>query len=580
LIEKKSREKVKPMNEEEYTQISQQERPSSFSKRSSSYSPAKQKKAAFNKKIKNNTPCFMYNCRDDTNQKVSNEIKRKKRAYKGEDLESYTLLQRIKITKTLLNSDEQKSLPEVLKFRVHERNFDLCYQLSKIFVPQFQELVLKYIDCSFVQISQSQKFLQINIGLLKRILKRNSLLVTSEEDVYEAASRWLSHRFDERENYARELLLTVRLSLFTDMKFLEILHSQNSPFSRNQDCREVMSQIANKIYDPNSPRETFTLRGLVENLYEGGREEPFTPRYCHHNVDHNVLLFYRNNTQGMTMRARSADGYGILKEVCLPTLRHYGAEAICLNREAYVFDRHFGNIRSTFDDYQPIKKIELATGDTEVIGNVADRIDYWSSYAVCSFKQKFYLIGGNHPMEDIHNRCLEFDPQEGGWKEKMRMISERESPAACPFKERIVVSGGRFYNNNDVHVPANRRDRRAINTVEAFCPEENAWEDCAPMIDPRYQHKQVAVRTKLYFIGGGINSMEVFDSASENAETLIVNVNLLLEPAGAFAAGEEIIVFSGPKVLYFNLITGNWRVEDFNAARGFGSYLCIKSPAI
>ena len=74
--------------------------------------------------------------------------------------------------------------------------------------------------------------------------------------------------------------------------------------------------------------------------------------------------------------------------------------------------------------------------------------------------------------------------------------------------------------------------------------------------------------------------MEVFDSASENAETLIVNVNLLLEPAGAFAAGEEIIVFSGPKVLYFNLITGNWRVEDFNAARGFGSYLCIKSPAI
>lgn len=59
------------------------------------------------------------------------------------------------------------------------------------------------------------------------------------------------------------------------------------------------------------------------------------------------------------------------------------------------------------------------------------------------------------------------------------------------LKLTIFLLKGRFYNNNDVHVPANRRDRRAINTVEAFCPEENAWEDCAPMIDPRYQHKQV-----------------------------------------------------------------------------------------
>ena len=93
-------------------------------------------------------------------------------------------------------------------------------------------------------------------------------------------------------------------------------------------------------------------------------------------------------------------------------------------------------------DPQPVERLSLATGESEVVCDVTEIVENYVAYAACAFREKMYLFGGNDEDEAINDRCLEFDPETDEWEEKERMEEMRESPAACPFEERIVVSGG------------------------------------------------------------------------------------------------------------------------------------------
>ena len=92
--------------------------------------------------------------------------------------------------------------------------------------------------------------------------------------------------------------------------------------------------------------------------------------------------------------------------------------------------------------------------------------------------------------------------------------------------------------------------------------------------------KQVALRKKLFIIGGGVDSCEVYDSASKKFTLLNMRSPFMSEPAGAFAVGEEIFIVSGLKILIYDHVTLKWREKDFKAAGGAENYSCVKIPAI
>ena len=90
----------------------------------------------------------------------------------------------------------------------------------------------------------------------------------------------------------------------------------------------------------------------------------------------------------------------------------------------------------------------------------------------------------------------------------------------------------------------------------------------------------MALRNKLFIIGGGVDSCEVYDSASKKFTLLNMRSPFMSEPAGAFAVGEEIFIVSGPKILIYDHVTRKWREKDFEAAGGAENYSCVKIPAI
>ncbi len=98
---------------------------------------------------------------------------------------------------------------------------------------------------------------------------------------------------------------------------------------------------------------------------------------------------------------------------------------------------------------------------------------------------KLYLLVGRNG-----NTLIRYDQHK--WEKIENMPTPRsDGAAAASLGGTLYVSGGRhpdFF--------------RAMNEVERFLPESNAWEKVAPMNMPRHGHQLVAAGTFLYAIGG------------------------------------------------------------------------------
>ena len=131
--------------------------------------------------------------------------------------------------------------------------------------------------------------------------------------------------------------------------------------------------------------------------------------------------------------------------------------------------------------------------------------------------------------------CVVFCTKMLEWKEIPEMSQPRRNSACSVFEGRIVVSGG----NNNYEI---------LNTLEAYDHVGNTWENMPNMIKNRFGHKSVAVKNKL-FIVGGINtvSFEVYDSNTENFSLLkepqLGIRKVLYEPMEALTVGRKIFVF-------------------------------------
>jgi N-acetylneuraminic acid mutarotase len=105
---------------------------------------------------------------------------------------------------------------------------------------------------------------------------------------------------------------------------------------------------------------------------------------------------------------------------------------------------------------------------------------------------KLYAIGGFRKEETWHNSIEEYDPAANVWTKKADMPTPRRelSPTSPVVNGKIYVIGGD--NNN-----ALSRD------VEAYDPATDTWEQLSKMRTLRQSLCTIAVRGKIYAIGGG-----------------------------------------------------------------------------
>lgn len=99
----------------------------------------------------------------------------------------------------------------------------------------------KYLCKNFNEVSQSDEFLQIDKASLVDMLSREDLQVRSEEQVFEAAIRWVRADVTDRSCFLSEVLSQVRLPLLSP-HFLKDSVASDPLIHDDLRCRDLVDE--------------------------------------------------------------------------------------------------------------------------------------------------------------------------------------------------------------------------------------------------------------------------------------------------------------------------------------------------
>ena len=173
--------------------------------------------------------------------------------------------------------------------------------------------------------------------------------------------------------------------------------------------------------------------------------------------------------------------------------------------------------------------------------------------------------------------CLAFNTDTCKSERFRQMLEARTDSAACVFLGRLVVSGGYLVENN-----------RSLRTVETYDHAGDAWTRMPDMTHRRNSHGLVAVGSKLYAFGGGVQACEVYDCLSNSFSLLTSPLprafdnKFVEEFRGAVTIGSRIMVFFDclENVAVFDFDANEWSEKEFGVTKNIKWFDCLKMPEI
>ena len=125
-------------------------------------------------------------------------------------------------------------------------------------------------------------------------------------------------------------------------------------------------------------------------------------------------------------------------------------------------------------------------------------------------------------------------------------------------------------------------------TVEMYDHIADTWSNIPNMIEERHSHKSVAIKNKLFVVGGSPRrTCEVYDSTCDNfvlLKQLPVHFQTYLgSPGKVISIGSKLFVFGStqPKdVLVYDVENDEWKKESFGVKHGLSRFCCVKVPQL
>ena len=199
-----------------------------------------------------------------------------------------------------------------------------------------------------------------------------------------------------------------------------------------------------------------------------------------------------------------------------------------------------------------IRRYSPTTADWSRVGEIHD--DH-TSFCTCSFLGDFYLIGGHRELST--RTCFKLNTEDRSWKEIPEITQARSFADCCVFQGKIVVSGGYQINNN-----------KNLRAVEAYDNVERTWSRMPSLIEGRYHHKSIAMRNKLFVVGGPRTAnCEIFDSTC-NKFVLLKSTSKYLRshlayPDVVFSVGSKLIIFDDEEtILIYDSVDLDWTEKN------------------
>lgn len=101
-----------------------------------------------------------------------------------------------------------------LRDKLNASNCLMTWTLTEPFanLKELTELALTFVEENFVEVTESHEFLLLDVIHLSTLLSSDDLNVYSEEEVFNALSKWVSYDRDNRQCNVKNLLSTIRSS--------------------------------------------------------------------------------------------------------------------------------------------------------------------------------------------------------------------------------------------------------------------------------------------------------------------------------------------------------------------------------
>ena len=469
--------------------------------------------------------------------------------------EEEKLMSYLKANKILLDVELRTKICSLYENLISFKNVATFYYSSKLFnLPRLSKLSLSFIERYFLMVADSENFLELDFNSVSKILSSNELNIESELQVINIAERWLCYNIEKRNKFARYILSKIRFSLLTAPALKYIL-DKNSCFPMDVKCQGI-------------------IREVLENKTESHSTNfSIVSRYCNQ-TNFNIILCGGQHRSYLKTFKADTDVYSIAANnidnvITLPQLKNARtrSKVVCINDEVYCFGG-----RDCGKPTMPVEKYTIYSNTWE---KVADMYDCREDFCASSLMGNVYVIGGY--LQGNISSCVQFDTKNRSWKTIARMNQARYFASCAVFEGKVVVCGG--YGNNNIHIE--------INSVEAYDHVDDSWSSMPNMIETRCLHKSVAIRNKLFIVGGRTTrSCEVYESRCNKFVSLksppaycMRNLN---GPAAVIAVGSKIAIFGNlsDNVVYYDVENDTWSEDSFEISKNISLYSCAKVPQL
>lgn len=396
-----------------------------------------------------------------------------------------------------------------------------CLALES-FAAQFNCQSLKkaavtYKIKNFVAVVKSDDFKALDFEKVKDLISRDDIIVTKEEEVYDAVILWVKHDLSSRECSFPDLLKCVRIFSMSKYSVREILCKEKLVVN-SLACTTILFQALDAFLFPDS------FQVLMQR-----------PRLCLKRKELVVVLTGGHNVEGHYQPTSDTFGFILSSKKWLnlpmmpcPRTRH--AAAVCGGQLFVVggnsdaplcyFNRGLNKWFASDKSLQSIPHSSLVTHNEEL-----------------------YMIGGE--IENVARvKCSKYNYKVNKWKELSPMKHPRAAHCAVVLEELIYVVAG-------------SDDNACLKSVECYTPSNDEWSQIADMNNARKFAAAAAATTgkKIIVVGGYcdmdcaniVASCEIFDK-SLNQWSLVSAPIVPRAACGIVSVDNYVYVFGGENV--------------------------------
>ena len=450
----------------------------------------------------------------------------------------------------MLIEDFEKEIYNNIKEKSNIQNVVAIYYFFRLFnLSSVSKKSFQFIERCFPILVDSTPFLELEFKSISKILSSSELNIDSELEVFEAVVSWLGHK-KERSKYAKHLFLKTRLSLLS-IPALRFISDKISNFI--DDCTFINEVILEKSKNSHTknfkPVSRYCNQDKFDIIVCVGKQQNSN---CFNGAVQNVYSFEANNFKDVTTLPKLEEG-------------KRWSKVVCIKDSIFALSVNSGSLES-------VSSVEKYTVFSNSWETVAHMLDKRIQYSVCSFMENIYVFGGLLHKRFL-NCCSKFTPTDCSFRNIAKMTTARNLPSSAVFEGKIVVSGG---NNNGLY----------LNSVEAYDHIADAWTNMPDMIDGRWNHVTVAMKNKLFVVGGYKATFEVYDSFS--GKFILIKppsnrfIGNLCTQLIATSIGSKLVFFScfRSKCFLYDVENEVWSDNPCKVIKKKARFSCAKMPRL